>query len=297
MSKKSYCGYVAIIGRPNVGKSTLMNCIIGEKVSITARKPQTTRHRISGIHTYDNYQVVYVDTPGLHRGGKKALNKQLNKTATQALADVDLVCFMVEAGKWEDDDQWILNRLKDVETPVILVINKVDKLKSQNELFPYIDELQKKFEFKEIISISAKNGKRVSEFEKTVNKYLPEGPHLYSDDQITDRSERFWVSEIIREKLIRHLGQEVPHALAVEIEQYEMDKKLLRISAVIWVEREGQKKIVVGKKGEVLKKIGTQARLEMENHFETKVFLQLWVKIKKSWSDDERALQSLGYKE
>ena len=297
MNDISYCGYVAIIGRPNVGKSTLMNYIIGEKVSITARKPQTTRHRISGIRTSGDYQSIYVDTPGLHRGAKKALNKQLNKTASQVLADVDVICFMVEAGKWEDDDQWILNRLKDAKSPVILVINKIDKMKNKNELFPYIDELNKKFEFTDIISISAATGKRVGEFEKIINKYLPEGPHLYGDEQITDRSERFWVSEIIREKLIRNLGQEVPHALAVEIEQYKWDEKLLRISAIIWVERDGQKKIVVGKKGEVLKKVGTQARKDMEAYFESKVFLQLWVKIKKSWSDDERAIQSLGYKE
>lgn len=297
MSDQSHCGYVAIIGRPNVGKSTLLNYIIGEKVSITARKPQTTRHRISGIRTVGNNQVIYVDTPGLHRGAKKALNKQLNRTATQAIVDVDVICFMVEAGKWMEDDQWILTRIKAAKCPIILVINKIDKLKSQNELFPYIDELQKKFEFSEIISISAAKGKRVGEFEKTVNKFLPEGPHFYDDEQITDRSERFWVSEIIREKLIRNLGQEVPHALAVEIEQYKWDKKLLRISAVIWVERAGQKKIVIGKSGDVLKKVGTQARKDMEAYFESKVFLQLWVKIKKGWSDDERALQSLGYTE
>lgn len=297
MSKKSYCGFVAIIGRPNVGKSTLMNYIIGEKVSITARKPQTTRHRISGIHTFENYQAVFVDTPGLHRGAKKALNKQLNKTASQVIVDVDLICFMVEAGKWEDDDQWILNRLKDADCPVVLVINKIDKLKNANDLFPYIDELQKKFNFADIISISAAKGKRVNEFEKIVFKYLPESPHFYDEEQITDRSECFWVSEIIREKLIRNLGQEVPHSLAVEIEQFKWDDKLLRISAIIWVERDGQKKIVVGKSGEVLKKVGTQARKDIEAYFESKVFLQLWVKIKKSWSDDERALQSLGYTE
>jgi len=297
MSKKSYCGFVAIIGRPNVGKSTLMNYIIGEKVSITARKPQTTRHRISGIHTFENYQAVFVDTPGLHRGAKKALNKQLNKTASQVIVDVDLICFMVEAGKWEDDDQWILNRLKDADCPVVLVINKIDKLKNANDLFPFIDDLQKKFTFADIISISAAKGKRVNEFEKIVFKYLPESPHFYDEEQITDRSERFWVSEIIREKLIRNLGQEVPHSLAVEIEQFKWDDKLLRISAIIWVERDGQKKIVVGKSGEVLKKVGTQARKDMEAYFESKVFLQLWVKIKKSWSDDERALQSLGYTE
>lgn len=297
MSKKTHCGYVAIVGRPNVGKSTLTNFLIGEKVSITARKPQTTRHRISGIHTKGPNQIIYVDTPGLHRGAKKALNKQLNRTASQAVVDVDVVCFMVEAGKWFDDDEWILKRLRDSGVPVILVINKIDKLKSQNDLFPYIDELQTKHDFADIISISAKNGKRVEEFEKIIEKFLPEGPHFFLDDQITDRSERFWVSEIIREKLIRSLGQEVPHSLAVEIEQFEWDEKMLRISAVIWVEREGQKKIVIGAKGEVLKKVGTLSRKDIEAYFEAKVFLQLWVKIKKSWSDDDRAIQSLGYSE
>ncbi len=297
MSDKTYSGYVAIVGRPNVGKSTLTNFLIGEKVSITARKPQTTRDRILGIRTHGNHQIVYVDTPGLHTGGKKALNKQLNRTATHAIFDVDIVCFMVEAGKWEEDDEWILKRFIDIEKPVILVINKIDRLKNQNDLFPYIDMLQNKYKFADIISVSAKSGKRVPEFEKIIENLLPEGPHLFDPDEITDKSEKFWVSEIIREKLIRSLGQELPHAIAIEIEQFKWDEKLLRISAIIWVERDGQKKIVIGEKGEVLKKVGTEARLEMEDYFEAKVFLQLWVKVKKGWSDDERALQSLGLKE
>lgn len=297
MSDKTYSGHVAIVGRPNVGKSTLTNFLIGEKVSITARKPQTTRNRILGIRTDGNYQIAYVDTPGLHTGGKKALNKQLNRTASQAIFEVDIVCFMVEAGKWLDDDEWILKRLTDLEKPVILVINKIDKLKNQNDLFPYIDSLQNKYHFADIISISAKSGKRIVEFEKIIEKLLPEGPHLYNPDHITDKSERFWVSEIIREKLIRTLGQELPHAIAIEIEQFVWDDKLLRVSAIIWVERDGQKKIVVGRKGDILKKVGTEARLEMEDYFEAKIFLQLWVKVKKGWSDDERALHSLGFKE
>lgn len=297
MSDKTYSGHVAIVGRPNVGKSTLTNFLIGEKVSITARKPQTTRNRILGIRTDGHYQIAYVDTPGLHTGAKKALNKQLNRTASQAIFEVDIVCFMVEAGKWLEDDEWILKRLTDLEKPVILVINKIDKLKNQNDLFPYIDSLQNKYHFADIISISAKSGKRVVEFEKIIKKFLPEGPHLFDPDHITDKSERFWVSEIIREKLIRNLGQELPHAIAIEIEQFAWDDKLLRISAIIWVERDGQKKIVIGSKGDILKKVGTEARLEMEDYFDAKIFLQLWVKVKKGWSDDERALHSLGFKE
>lgn len=299
MASDSRCGFVAIIGRPNVGKSTLLNLLVGQKISITARKPQTTRHRILGIHSYDEVQAIYVDTPGLHTKAKKALNVQLNRTALNAIADVDVILFMVEGTKWMPDDDWILTKLTEMNTPVILLVNKIDRIKDKKNLMPHLSELSKKHTFAEIIPIAAISGNNISAVEQSVAKYLPEGVHLFPDDQISDRSDRFFVAEIIREKLIRHLGQEIPHAIAISLEKYAVreDKNILDISAVIWVEKEGQKKIVIGKGGAVLKKIGTLARKELEEHFEQKIFLQLWVKVKKSWSDDERALQSLGIKD
>lgn len=299
MTSESRCGFVAIIGRPNVGKSTLLNHLIGQKISITARKPQTTRHRIFGIHSYGAIQAIYVDTPGLHTKAKKALNKQLNRTALQTLNDVDLVLFMVEGVKWLSDDEWILEKLKTINTPIMLLVNKVDQIKDKKQLMPHMQALSEKFNFAEIIPLSAASGENVSAVDQNVAKFLPEGIHLFPDDQLSDKSDRFFVSEIIREKLIRHLGQEIPHSIAISLEKYSVrDEKNIRdISAVIWVEKEGQKKIVIGKDGDVLKKIGTMARKELEKHFDQKIFLQLWVKVKRSWSDDERALQTLGYKE
>lgn len=294
----SKAGFVTVIGRPNVGKSTLINHLVGQKVSITARKPQTTRHRILGIHTYNGVQAIYVDTPGLHTGVKKALNKQLNRTALSSLNDIDVVLFMVEGTKWVSDDHWILDKLVGIKTPVILVINKVDVVSEKNSLMPHIQKLAGRYDFADIVPISAINGDNVKALDKVVAKYLPNGEHFFPDDQITDRSERFFVAEIIREKLIRNLGDEIPHSLAIALDKFEEreDKKIRDIAAVIWVEREGQKKIVIGKDGAVLKKIGTTARKELEDYFEQKVFLQLWVKVKRGWSDDERAIQTLGYK-
>ncbi|MBA2654320.1 MAG: GTPase Era [Gammaproteobacteria bacterium] len=296
MNKVSRCGYVAIIGRPNVGKSTLLNHILGQKICITSRKPQTTRHRILGIKTEGEIQTVYVDTPGLHQEAKKALNRYMNKAASAAIHDVDVIVFIVEALKWQADDEWILQKLKHVQSPVILVINKVDKIADKQMLLPFIEELSNKFKFNYILPMSALKNNNVIELENLVNSFLPENPHFFPDDQVTDASERFLASEIIREKLMRSLGQELPYALTVQIEQFKEEKKMYRIGAIIWVEKLSQKAIVIGAEGGVLKKVGTRARKEMELLFETKIFLQLWVKVKESWSDSDRALQSLGYR-
>jgi GTP-binding protein Era len=290
-----HCGYVAIVGRPNVGKSTLLNRILGQKVSITARKPQTTRHRILGIKTTELAQTVYVDTPGLHLGGKKAMNRYMNRAAISAIEDVDVIVFIVDGLKWTEEDAYVLEKIMGVNRPVVLAVNKVDKITHKDVLLPHIQKLASENNFVEIIPISALKGDNVEELEQTVSNVLPLSHPLFPEDQITDRSERFLAAELIREKLIRLLGQELPYALTVEIEQFKTEKNLLRISALIWVEREGQKKIIIGKHGEQLKLIGQKAREEMEKLFERKIFLQLWVKVRKGWSDDERALRSLGY--
>lgn len=291
----SHCGYVAIIGRPNVGKSTLLNHILGQKISITSRKPQTTRHRLVGIKSEGDIQAVYVDTPGLHQDAKKAMNRYMNKAAASVLNDVDVIVFMVEALKWTADDEWILKKLKTVPCPVILVVNKVDRITDKELLLPFLDEMSTKFSFTSIMPLSALKNDNVDQLEKLVASFLPENPHYFPDDQVTDASNHFLASEIIREKLMRSLGQELPYALTVQIEQYDEKPKILNLGAIIWVEKASQKAIVIGKEGAVLKKIGTSARIEMENLFGKKVFLQLWVKVKDNWSDDMRSLKSLGY--
>ncbi|WP_417579469.1 GTPase Era [Nitrincola sp.] len=297
MTEVTRCGFVAIVGRPNVGKSTLLNKILGQKLSITSRKPQTTRHQILGIKTEGADQVVYVDTPGLHNDEKgKALNRYMNKTASDALRYVDLVVFLVDRTRWTEEDDIVLEKLRYVTCPVILAVNKIDQLKEKHELLPQIDVLANKREFTAIMPLSAKQGHNVVELEQLVSRYLPEGPHHYPEDQITDRSSRFVVAEIVREKLMRNLGDEVPYGITVEIEAFEHDGSLLTISALILVEREGQKRIVIGDKGAVLKNIGRDARLDIEKMFESKVMLNLWVKVRRGWSDDERALHSLGYR-
>lgn len=297
MSDKKRCGFVAIIGRPNVGKSTLLNAIIGAKISITARKPQTTRHRVLGIQTRGDIQAVFIDTPGLHTKAKKALNRTLNRAAMSAMLDVDVVLFMIEAKRWADDDQWILDKLSSVKQPVILLINKIDRVKNKRELMPFLQKMADKYPFVEIVPLSATQGDNVDQLNASVAKYLPESVHLFPCDQVTDRGERFLVTEIIREKLIRHLGEEVPHSIAITLDKYIIEDNVRHISVVVWVEREGQKKIVIGKNGAVLKKIGTLARKELEDYFEQKVFLQCWVKVKKQWSDDVRALRYFGVDE
>lgn len=289
------CGFVAIVGRPNVGKSTLMNRLLGQKISITSHKPQTTRHRILGIKSSEHYQAVYVDTPGVHLNAKKAVNRYMNRAATTTLSDVDVVVFVVDSVRWSEEDENVLNRLKNLSVPVILVVNKVDKNKDKESLLPFMDELSQRMSFAEVVPVSALKGTNVEALEKTIPAYLPESPPFFPDDQVTDRSERFMASEIVREKLMRTLGKELPYALAVEIEQFKEEKSLLSIHALIWVERDSQKKIVIGKGGSHLKLVGQQARKDMEKLFGCKVFLQLWVKVKEGWSDDERALKSLGY--
>lgn len=294
-NKKTYCGYVAIIGRPNVGKSTLLNQILGQKISITARKPQTTRHKILGIKTEKNIQTVYVDTPGFHRAKKSKLNRYMLRAIQSALTDVDLIIFVVDCLIWREEDEMVLENIIKTEKPIILVLNKVDRIKDKNRLLPYLQNLNTKFDFAAIIPLSAKTGSNIAELEKSVAKLLPENPFYFLPEQITDKSERFLVSEIIREKLTRLLGQELPHELTVEIEQFEEQEKIVNIAAVIYVERPGQKTIIVGKKGEKLKEIGSKARIDIEQLLNKKVFLQLWIKVKRGWSDDERILQSLGY--
>lgn len=291
------CGFVAIVGRPNVGKSTLMNHLLGQKISITSGKPQTTRHRILGIKTENGVQVVYVDTPGLHLKAKKAMNRYMNRAADSVLEDVDIILFVIEAGVWTDEDENVLHRLKKTSIPVVLVLNKVDKLANKQALLPILSEVGSKRDFIEIVPLSARTGDNIAAIESIVENNLPESGALFPEEQVTDKSQKFLASEIIREKLIRKLRQDLPYALAVEIEKYNVENQLLNIDAVIWVERDSQKGIVIGKSGAVLKEIGTQARKDMEKLFETKVHLNLWVKVKQGWSDDERMLRAFGYSE
>lgn len=291
------CGYVALIGRPNVGKSTLLNRILGQKISITSPRPQTTRHRILGIKSEGGSQALYVDTPGLHLHGKKAMNRYLNRAAASALAAVDVVVFLVEGTRWTEEDEAVLARLAEVKAPVLLAVNKVDRIGDKEALLPHLAALAEKGSFAEVIPLSARDGTNVDALERAVTARLPEGEPFYPEDQITDRSQRFLAAELVREKLTRRLGQELPYALTVEIEQFKEEEGLLRIAALILVDRPGQKGIVVGKGGQLLKEVGQQARQEMERLFDSKVFLQLWVKVREGWADDERALHSLGYTE
>lgn len=288
-------GFVALIGRPNVGKSTLMNHLIGCKISITSRKPQTTRCRILGIETDGDYQICYVDTPGLHREEKRSLNRIMNRAAESAMGDVELILFLVDPFSWTDDDEMALARVRQQAAPVILLINKVDKVKNKAELLPLIGKLRGLLDFKEIVPVSALKGINLDQLRSLIRSAIPEGEHLFPDDSITDRSQRFLAAEIIREKLTRQMGDELPYSAGVEIEEFTQAEDLLRISAVVLVERKGQKKMVIGAGGARIKKIGTEARLDMEKLFESRVFLRLFVKVKAGWADDARALKSLGY--
>jgi len=288
-------GFVALVGRPNVGKSTLLNHLVGQKISITSRRPQTTRHRIHGIKTTEVGQAVYVDTPGIHASEKRAMNRYLNKTAGSALGDVDLVVWLIDRAGWLPEDELVLKRIKAAGVPVILAINKIDRLEDKDALLPFLQQVAASHDFAAMIPFSALKGTNLETLDRTIMDLLPEGDPIFPEDQVTDRSMRFMAAEIVREKLLRALGQEVPHAITVEIEQFRQDGALTRISALIWVERPGQKAIVIGKQGEVLKKVGERARHDLERMLEGKVFLQLWVKVKEGWSDDERALRSLGY--
>ncbi len=289
------CGYVAIVGRPNVGKSTLLNHILGQKLSITSRKPQTTRHRILGIVTREKTQTVYVDTPGIHGEERKAINRYMNRAATAALKDVDLVLFVVDGLKWSPDDDLVMAKIKASALPVMLVINKVDEVADKEALLPRITELTQQHGFVEVVPVSALRGHNVDRLQELVAARLPVSPPFFPEDQITDRSSRFLAAEIVREKVMRQLGDEVPYEITVEIEEFKQEGKLKRISALILVERDGQKAIVIGDGGQRLKRIGMDARIDMEKLFGGKVMLSLWVKVKGGWSDDERALKSLGY--
>lgn len=293
---QSHCGFVAIVGRPNVGKSTLLNQLLGQKVSITSRKPQTTRHRIMGIHTEDNYQIIYVDTPGLHIEEKRAINRLMNRAASSSIGDVELVIFVVEGTNWTADDEMVLTKLSSLRCPVILAINKIDNVTVKTILLPHISMISQKMNFLDVVPISAEKGTGVDTIAKIVKQHIPEAVHHFPEDYITDRSQRFMASEIIREKLMRFLGDELPYSVTVEIEQFKVTEAgIYHINGLILVEREGQKKMVIGNKGSKLKTIGTEARIDMERMFDNKVHLELWVKVKSGWADDERALRSLGY--
>ncbi|HYA37603.1 MAG TPA: GTPase Era [Candidatus Methylomirabilis sp.] len=291
------CGLVALAGRPNVGKSTLLNRLIGHKISITSSRPQTTRHRLLGIKSFSEAQIVYVDTPGLHTDNKGMMNRYLNRTASSSLQGVDVIVLVIAASGWTDADEYPLSSVAKQRTPVILAVNKIDQLKDRQRLLPLIEESSRKMSFTDILPISARTGDNVDELEKAVLKHLPEQPPLYPAEQLTDRSERFLASELVREQIFRSLRQEVPYATAVSIEQFKRSKVTLHIAATIWVEKEGQKPILIGKDGERLKAIGTRARLAMQKLFGVKVRLDLWVKVREGWSDSERALRSLGYTE
>jgi len=296
MSEEKFrCGYVAIIGRPNMGKSTLLNHMLGMKLSITSRKPQTTRHQIMGVKTVENGQFIFVDTPGIHSGGNKAINRYMNRAASSVIHDVDVVLFIVQSLKWTDEDELVLNKLKDIEVPVVLLVNKVDQVAEKDKLLPYLQKISEKYDFKNVLPISAMKGDNLPQLEKYLLELLPQGPAVFEEDQLTDRSTRFLVAEIIREKLVRELGNELPYQTTVEIERYKDEEKITRIHALILVETKGQKVIVIGDKGAKLKSIGTNARKDIEALIDRKVFLQLWVKVKSGWSDSETSLKNLGY--
>jgi GTP-binding protein Era len=289
------CGLVTLAGRPNVGKSTLLNRLVGQKISITSARAQTTRHRLLGIKTSKQTQVVYVDTPGLHTATKGMMNRHLNRVAGASLQGVDCIVLLIAASGWTKEDEYPLQQVAKQGIPVILAMNKIDQLKNRDQLLPLIERSRGKMEFTEIVPVSARTGANVDVLEKTILKYLPEQPLLYPRDQITDRGERFLAAELIREQIFRGFQQEIPYATAVSIEQFKRVKQTLHIEAVIWVEKEGQKPILIGKDGQRLKSVGSRARLAMQKLFGGKVHLNLWVKVREGWSDSERTLRSLGY--
>lgn len=288
------CGTVAIVGRPNVGKSTLLNHILGTKLAITSRKAQTTRHRLLGIHTTEDTQYLFVDTPGFQQKHLNTLNKGLNKTVTQVLTEVDVVLFVIEPMKLGDADRMVLKLLSE-KTPTILVVNKLDLMGDKGNLLPLIQDFDLEFPFVEIVPVSAKKTLNIEELLKAIRHYLPEQPAIYAEDELTDKNERFLAAELLREKVFRFSGDELPYSVAVEIEKFEQVGKLRRIFCAVIVDKESQKPMLIGKGGEKLKQISTEARLDMEKLFGGKVYLEVWVKVKSGWADDERALKSLGY--
>jgi GTP-binding protein Era len=289
------CGYVAVIGRPNVGKSTLINAIVGSKVSIVTPKPQTTRHRIIAVHTQDNSQILFIDTPGLHLGAAKAMNRMMNRAATSALGDADLILFLCEANRWTREDESALRRVVNCGVPAIAVLNKIDKVHPREVLLQTIAEMSDRADFKEVVPLSATKGDNMDRLLSLIPEFLPQSVPLFPEDMRTDRSEHFHTTELIREKLMLSLRQEVPYGLTVQIERYENEPEGVAINAIIWVERDSQKGIVVGKGGKHLKKVGREARLELKKKLGVPVHLELWVKVKDNWADSDKELQRLGY--
>lgn len=289
----THCGYIAIIGRPNVGKSTLLNALLGKKLSITSRKPQTTRHRIVGVKTIKHTQYVYVDTPGIHEVEPKLLNQHLNRTAISALKDVDVIVWVIDALHWSSEDEFILEKLKKRQVPIIVAINKTDKLEDKKDILTQLTEFSVKLPQADCIPVSAKKSYNLEKLEKIIQSRLPESNFYFDEDAVTDRSESFICAEMIREKLIRLLGKELPYATTVAVQSMEKKKNILHINALIWVEKEGQKKIVIGEEGQMIKMIGQRARLSMEKYFGQKIFLALWVKVKARWTENERILRDI----
>lgn len=288
-------GFAALVGRPNVGKSTLLNAVLDAPVSIVSPKPQTTRHRILGIRTREHWQLVFMDTPGMHRKGSKAMNRYLNRTAVSAAAEADVELFVVEALQWREEDEEALRKAQSTGVPIVLVVNKADLARPRDRLLPYLDKVQSMAEFAAIVPVSATRRDNLERLESVVAELLPEGPLLFPADQLTDRNAQFRASEVIREKLTLRLHQELPYGLTVQIEQYRVERGGYGIHAVIWVEREGQKAIVVGKGGQTLRDAGRAARLTLKEELRRPVDLRLWVKVKSNWSDNEQALRNLGY--
>lgn len=291
------CGYVALVGRPNVGKSTLMNRILGQKVSIVTAKPQTTRQRVAGIKTTPQGQVIYLDTPGIHAAAGRALNRYMNRIAQASMQDVDLVLFLIEAARWTPQDEYVAKALTATSVPVVLVVNKIDLVPDKARLLTFLHKEVDTARFARVLLVAAGKGKGkgIADLEATVMQFLPFSRPFYDADQFTDRSERFLAAELLREQLMQRLHQELPYALTVEIEEFKRERGLLRIAAVIWVEREGQKQIVIGKGGQVLKQVGSGARKELQDLFGEKVMLRTWVKVSPNWSDSEKVLQHLGF--
>ena len=288
-------GHVAVIGRPNVGKSTLVNALVGAKVSITSNRPQTTRHRLLGIATFEHGQLLLVDTPGIHREQKRAMNRWMNRAARGALEGVDAALLVIEAGRWDEEDTLAYDALRQAEVPVVLAVNQVDRIKDKTTLLPFLAKVSEGREFAAVHPVSALKRKGLEPLVDSLLALLPEQAPLYAEDEITDKSQRFLAGELVREQLMRLLGAELPYATTVEIERFVEEGRMLRIGAVIWVEREGQKAIVIGKGGERLREIGSRAREQMERLFGAKVFLETWVRVREGWSDDEAALRTLGY--
>lgn len=297
MTEEFRSGFVTVVGKPNVGKSTLINRLMGQKISITSRRPQTTRHRILAIRTESDSQVVLVDTPGLHTEDRKMMNRLINRAARSSLDGVDVIVLVINAKGWSAEDELPLELVKQQKVPVILAINKVDRVKDKSKLLPLIDESRKRLAFEEIVPISALNGDNMDALYDCIRRRLPVAPKCFPDDQITDRSVRFMVSEMIREQIFRQLGEELPYVSAVELEEYKESDKLITIKASIWVERESHKGIVIGKGGQKLKSLGTNAREQIERLVDKQVHLDIWVKVRKGWRDDSSALEGLGYSE